>query len=244
MYRHPETKDKEYPKTLREKLHHSLRLLAREFPGRSVKASKYEVPVFSWGGAGSESSGSAEYIKYGTILFLPAEKDVVAVSVGDRSKEWYQQKVGMVLDDCYGAPLISQEYSALLLQKMPSEAADRILEHYLENVAGNEGSESADDFSYAMHKLLDRSTGYFLKLRLFAYDMEGLFVKSRRFDPDGGRVLKKVDSLGSAESIAQAITQYAQGKAQETPFAHFARHHDENLDQSDIESIIKYLIKT
>lgn len=244
MYRHPETKDKEYPKTLREKLHHSLRLLAREFPGRSVKASKYEVPVFSWGGAGSESGGSAEYIKYGTILFLPAEKDVVAVSVGDRSEEWYKQKVGMVLEDCYGAPLIYKDYSALLLQRMPSEAADRILEHYIENVASDEDSESADNFSYAMHKLLDRGTGYFWKLRLFAYDMEGLFVKSRRFDPNRTKLLKKVDSLGSAESIAQAITQYAQGKAHETPLAHFARHHsDKNLDQSDIESIIKHLTK-
>ncbi len=244
MYRHPETKEEQYPITPRENLHHSLKLLAQEFPGRSVKASEYEVPAFSWNGAGSESGGSAEHIRYDTILFLPAEKkDMIAVSVGDRSKEWYKQKVGMVLDDSYGAQPIYKDYSVLLLQKIPEDAACRIVDQYLENVAGNEGSGKADNFSMAMHKLLDGGTSYFWKLPLFAYDMEGLFVKSRRFDPNRTKLLKKVDSLGSAESIAQAITKYAQGKAHETPFAHFARHYDDYLHQYTMESILKLLTK-
>ncbi len=243
MYRNPETADEQYPRTPRENLHHSLRLLAREFPGRTVKASKYEIPVFSWEGAGSERGGEAEYIKYDNILFLPAERDVVAVSIGDRNKEWYKPKVGMVLDDCYGASLIEQEYSALLLQRMPKETADMILEHYVENVAGKDDPENEHQFSYAMHLLSKRGTRRFWKLPLFAYDEYGLFEKSRRFDPDSSRVLKKVDSLGSAESITQAIAQYAQGKAQETPLAHFARHRDDKLELSEIKVILKHLAK-
>src|SRR3989344_3471736 len=112
MYRNPETSDKEYPKTPRERLHYSLKLLTQEFPGSTVKASKYKIPVFSWDGAGSERGGSAEHIRYDNIIFLPAEKDAVAVSVGD-SSERFQHRLGMILQDKYDAPCIYDEYSAL-----------------------------------------------------------------------------------------------------------------------------------
>lgn len=237
MYINSET----YPRTPRERLHYSLKLLAQEFPGRSVEASHYKAPVFEWDGAGSEKGGSAERIKYDKIIFLPAERDAVAVSVGDKT----DYGVGMIFQDEYGALRRDREYSALLLQRIPQDAANSIIDYYVEKVAGMDHSENK--FSYAMHKLLKSGTSRFWKLPFFAFDsdftgeMPGFFVKSNRFDPDRTRLLKTVDSLVSAENISQAITKYAQGKAPVTPFAHFARHDDQMLDESSVESILKYL---
>ncbi|MEK6899613.1 MAG: hypothetical protein AABX05_00670 [Nanoarchaeota archaeon] len=245
MYRHPETKDEEYPRTPRERLHHSLRLLSQVFPGRTVKATDYEIPTVSWDGAGSERGGSAEHIKYDKILFLPAEKDAVAISVGDAS-ERFSHRLGMILKDRYNAPYIYDDYSTLLLQRLPQDSADTIVEHYLENVAGNDDSEKESNFSWAMHKLLGNGTSCFSKLPLFAYDSwDGFFVKSRRFEPQT-RLLERVDSLGSAESIAQAIVKYTQGKGSETAFANFTRHenefsYDRSLSENTVEDILKRL---
>ena len=147
----------------------------------------------------------------------------------------------MIFQDRFNSPNVNKEFSVLLMQRLPVEAAGAIVSYY-SGLAEKKDPEKEHQFSFAMYKILESGTLRFSRLALFAYDPEGLFVKNRRFEPERTRVLEEDDFLWSAESIAKAVTNYVQDTVKDTPFAYFAREEFDKISSiCVVEDILKRL---
>ena len=220
MYKHPETRDEEYPKTAREILNHSLEILAEKYPDRSLELKMYPLPAYDWPGAGSEKGGSAEHIIYETLVFAPAQKDkVLAISVGNKHVEWLDYSgIG--------------KYSLLFRQVIPTDLAELILNYYNSNIKDkNEESEQYSEFKWAVSRLLQEGTTHFRGASIFAFDEAGrehnagFFFKNYSFLQWIGNAFRHKDlepitswfwemngSLENRKEFSKFIAECAEGK--------------------------------
>ncbi|MBI5797830.1 hypothetical protein HZA98_02915 [Candidatus Woesearchaeota archaeon] len=176
MYRHPKTAEGEYPRTVREVLHHSIDMLAQQFPERVVAYHAkpehfhqfYSASGYSWPGAGSEKGGSAEHIAYERVLFLPERAGrVQAVSVGDRQYDFSNSI--LIMDDGELSEYRPQrEYSVLFQLGVSPGFAERLLGYYHEKVKAVETWNIS--FTVAVDRLLEDGTNHFGSVPLFAFD--------------------------------------------------------------------------
>ncbi len=184
MYRHPQTKEEEYPRTVVELLHHSLAQLVEQFPERVIDRRRsdgghiFSMPAYEWPGAGSERGGSAEHMKYEQVVFLPERNGrVFVVSVGD--KQFDSMHTVFILGDHDGGSedlfeydvrtgALPSYYSVLFRYSVSPRFADALLGHYHEHIQGKEERNYA--FASAFEDVLQDGTRYYIGCPLFAVD--------------------------------------------------------------------------
>ncbi|MDP3727976.1 MAG: hypothetical protein Q8R18_00840 [bacterium] len=181
MYKHDLTKEEEYPRTVREVLHHSLTLLCEQFPERVILRQQKEngwlmsSAAYSWPGAGSEKGGSSEHIRYEKVVLLPErEGKVSVVSVGD--KQFDHMHTVLIHDDDGGlhdldSRSLSQPsyYSVLFREYISSGLAEELLSYYHAHIKDKQ--EKSYDFTFALEDgILDSGTSSFCAVPLFAVD--------------------------------------------------------------------------
>jgi len=198
MYKHTRTEDGEYPRTVREVLHHAVTLLAEEHPERVVpREESFGVSAYSWDGAGSEKGGSAEHIAYEQVVFLPEREGTVSVVSAGKKKHDLSNMV-LIMDDHTGELSEyrrSTNYSALLHMGIRPELASKLLEYYQTQVKGV--VEPGYSFSIALDRLLEDGTTNFRDVPLFGFDAgresfeEGVFALNRYGTVRNGRDLEK-----------------------------------------------------
>lgn len=239
MYRHPQTEEGQYPRTVREVLHHSFTMLCEEFPERTVARKQREngwlpsVSAYSWPGAGSEKGGSAEHIRYEKIVFLPEKNEKVAVvSVGDRQFDsMHTILIGndasdlVEYDTCSGG--VPSYYSVLFSYHVSPKFAEKFLDVY-QIIKDTEKHLSS--FDYVLEDVLEQGTRHFFGVPLFAVDVEEerrgsgkFYITPYGYVPDFSRnYLQELSNspwnwylhgdLSSRENLARFIAGYLQGK--------------------------------
>jgi hypothetical protein len=153
MYKSSKTKDGEFPRTARETLSHSFSNLEARFPERTIGVYGAECcPAYEWDGAGSEKGGSAGIVSYDKIIFIPHEDNKnLVVSVGDKN------------EDRYAFP----DYSLLLMQTLPNNLADTLIDFYKERA-----EQHPDNYRLfsPLRKILQDGTHSYHSAFIFAID--------------------------------------------------------------------------
>ncbi len=234
-YQHPLTPEKEYPLTAREILHASFDLLIERNPQETVRGLNLSFPAYEWYGAGSEKGGSAEVLKFDSVIVLPHSSNIsTLLSVAERPLYYSSNPTTILLD---GDPqsfhpeeniTSGRGYSVIFRLAIPSDQTAEILSFH------------SKELSNLLRNNLKKGVHQFRAVPIFAYDQPRdntnprdshfLCEKSRGFDPFYSLVAESYSpvyfgdqdylldhSLHTRRKVIEFFADFMQGKGKESP---------------------------
>lgn len=153
-------------------------LLSRRFPNRVVKFGPFNIPSYSWYGAGSEKGGSSGYLTFEKIIFAnPEKKDSFTLAVGRKQgrMDTSQRPIILNRDRSLEIPYSPAMYGIFRVI-VPNDFAKEVINFYTRNVKGQETSEDGNlsragrNLYFLLDELIEDNFHRYSNILLFAFD--------------------------------------------------------------------------
>lgn len=162
-------------------------LLSRRFPKRVVKFGPFNIPSYSWPGAGSEKGGSSGHLSFEKIIFAnPEEKDSFALAVGRKQgrMDTTQRPIILNHDRSLEIPYSPAMYGIFRVI-VPNDFVKEVIDYYRESMENPGEDSNSRNLDHLVTDLIADNFHRYYNILLFAFDERHKSFKNGFFRNDG-----------------------------------------------------------